>query len=67
MDVYDFHYFTGMRFAKLQSKIGIAMMMKNYTVELSEKTTVPLELHPQTIQATAKNGFWLKFKKRNTN
>ncbi|XP_046659740.1 probable cytochrome P450 6a14 isoform X2 [Homalodisca vitripennis] len=55
----------GMRFAKVQAKVGIAMLMKHYTVEPTEKTAIPMVLHPLTVQPTAKDGVWLKFTRRN--
>lgn len=53
-----------MRFAKAQSKVGIASLMKHYTVEPSGKLRVPATLHRGSVQVTAKHGVPLIFKKR---
>uniref|UniRef100_A0A1B6LVT2 Cytochrome P450 n=1 Tax=Graphocephala atropunctata TaxID=36148 RepID=A0A1B6LVT2_9HEMI len=54
----------GTRFAKVQSKVGLATMMRHFTVEPTEKTTIPVVLHSHAFQPINKNGNWLRFKKR---
>ncbi|XP_050454367.1 probable cytochrome P450 6a13 [Cataglyphis hispanica] len=54
----------GMKFAYIQTKIGIVTFVANYKVELSEKTTIPLEFEPTTFTLTSKSGIWLKIFRR---
>lgn len=43
----------------LQSKVGLATLLKNYKIKLSPKTKTPLELDKNTFVTTAEGGIWL--------
>lgn len=53
-----------MKFAYIETKVGIVTLVANYKVELSEKTTIPLEFEPTGITLTSKSGIWLKIFRR---
>ncbi|XP_024943134.1 cytochrome P450 6a2-like isoform X1 [Cephus cinctus] len=50
----------GMRFALLQTKVGIISFVKNHRVEVCEKTTVPIKFSKRSLVTTSEGGFWLK-------
>ncbi|XP_072758043.1 probable cytochrome P450 6a13 [Anoplolepis gracilipes] len=54
----------GMKFAYTQTKVGLVTLMKDYKVELSEKTDVPLQFEPTTFSLTSKSGIWLRIRRR---
>jgi cytochrome P450 len=51
----------GQRFARLQMKIGIAYIVKNFKLSVHEKTRVPIEYDPLSIVTTPKGGLWINF------
>lgn len=53
-----------MRFAYVQTKIGLVTLIKNYEVEVSEKTVTPLQFEPTTFTLTSKYDIWLKIRHR---
>lgn len=53
----------GMRMALLQMKAGLAALLKNYRLELSPKTKLPLEMIPGSILASPKGGLWAIIRK----
>lgn len=53
-----------MKFAYIQTKVGIVTLVANYKVELSEKTAIPLEFEPTSLTLTSKSGIWLKICRR---
>lgn len=53
-----------MRFAKAQSKVGVASLMKHYTVEPSGELRTPATLHRESLQVMSEHGVQLIFKKR---
>lgn len=53
---------VGMRMAQLQIKAGLAMILKKYSLELSPKTQIPLEMIAGTILPTPKGGLWVYFR-----
>lgn len=53
-----------MKFAYLQTKVGLVTLMANYKVELSEKTAIPLQFEPTSLTLTSKSGIWLKIHRR---
>ncbi|XP_069672115.1 probable cytochrome P450 6a13 isoform X2 [Periplaneta americana] len=55
----------GQRFGLMQAKVGIALILANYELEICEKTPNPLVFDPKLFFPTALNGMWLKIKKRN--
>nr|AQS60680.1 cytochrome P450 SF [Sogatella furcifera] len=54
-----------MRLAMLQMKIFIARLLTKYTLKMSDKTTVPLQLMSDSIVQHVKGGVWLHFEPRN--
>lgn len=54
----------GMRFGKLVVKVGLAMLLRNFTVERTSKTPYPLKYEVKTINTTAKGGIWVRFMPR---
>ncbi|KAJ3631392.1 hypothetical protein MTP99_012521 [Tenebrio molitor] len=57
----------GLRFAVLQSKIGLVTLLKNYKIKLSPKTRIPLTLHKKGFIIMAEGGVWLDVEKINNN
>lgn len=57
----------GLRFAQMSTKRGIVQILKDYSIELSNKTAVPFEYSKNSMMLKAKNGIWLSFKKLNVN
>lgn len=43
----------------MQSKIGLAVLLKSYRFKLSDKTKVPLVFEPSSFVLTAEGGIWL--------
>ncbi|XP_077284743.1 cytochrome P450 6B1-like [Arctopsyche grandis] len=54
----------GLRFGKIQSKIGLITLLRRYSVEPSPKTQ-NIRFDPAVFIMSPKNGIWLNFKKRN--
>ncbi|XP_029053438.1 probable cytochrome P450 6a14 [Osmia bicornis bicornis] len=53
----------GARFAIYQTKIGLITILRNYKVDVCEKTSIPYEFHPAAFLLTPKEGIYLKFTK----
>jgi cytochrome P450 family 6 len=53
-----------MRFALLQTKVGLFSLLSKYQFNVSKKTQVPLVYDPKVIVLTAVGGMWLQIKKR---
>nr|ASX93978.1 cytochrome P450 CYP6CV6 [Zygaena filipendulae] len=54
----------GMRFAKVQSLMGMAAFLKNFRVEPSSQTMKTLTFDPKGVTLTSNNGIWVKILKR---
>ncbi|GAB1865203.1 Probable cytochrome P450 6a13 [Camponotus japonicus] len=54
----------GMKFAYLLTKVGLVTLMMNYKVELSDKTSIPLQFEPTAFTLISKSGIWLKIRRR---
>uniref|UniRef100_A0A1A9WGR5 Cytochrome P450 n=1 Tax=Glossina brevipalpis TaxID=37001 RepID=A0A1A9WGR5_9MUSC len=50
----------GMRFGKMQTKIGLIAFLRKYSVDLCDKTEIPLELDHKKFTVSPKNGIYLK-------
>ncbi|XP_073844563.1 probable cytochrome P450 6a14 [Musca autumnalis] len=50
----------GMRFGKMQTKVGLVSLLRYYRFECSPLTEIPLELDKKNFLATPKNGLNLK-------
>nr|AGI03845.1 cytochrome P450 6BQ9 [Tribolium castaneum] len=53
----------GMRFGMMQSKVGLATILKNYKIKLNNKTEFPIKVDPKNFITTAKGGVWLDVEK----
>lgn len=49
----------GMRFGSIQTKVGLAVLLKNFKFSLSPKTKVPLKFDPQSFPLSSLGGVWL--------
>ncbi|KAH0821176.1 hypothetical protein GEV33_001615 [Tenebrio molitor] len=55
----------GLRFGLLQSKVGLATILKNYKIKLSQKTKLPLTMDKQALVTTTDGGIWIEAEKIN--
>lgn len=55
----------GSRFALLEAKAVIYYLIRDFRIEVSKKSTVPMKLSANGFQLEPKNGFWLKLVPRN--
>ncbi|KAG8293450.1 probable cytochrome P450 6a14 [Homalodisca vitripennis] len=53
-----------MRFALLEVKTCVAMVMSKYSVKLDQKTQVPLCYNPKSVSPTPIGGIWIRYQKR---
>ncbi|XP_014237778.1 cytochrome P450 6a2-like [Trichogramma pretiosum] len=53
----------GMRFANFQSKVGLVKILKNYRVEVCDKTPIPYVNNPKAFLLAPTGGIHLKFTK----
>lgn len=53
----------GMRFGLLQSKIGLAMLLKHFKFDICAKTEVPIKINQINMLFVPLNGVWLKIEK----
>nr|XP_034178677.1 cytochrome P450 6a2-like isoform X2 [Osmia lignaria]XP_034178678.1 cytochrome P450 6a2-like isoform X2 [Osmia lignaria]XP_034178679.1 cytochrome P450 6a2-like isoform X2 [Osmia lignaria]XP_034178680.1 cytochrome P450 6a2-like isoform X2 [Osmia lignaria]XP_034178681.1 cytochrome P450 6a2-like isoform X2 [Osmia lignaria] len=53
----------GVRFAIYQTKIGLITILRNYKVDVCEKTMIPYEINPASLFLAPKEGIYLKFTK----
>nr|QZM07449.1 cytochrome P450 monooxygenase [Lasioderma serricorne] len=49
----------GLRFGLMQTKVGLAVLLKNYHFTLNEKTVQPLKMVINTFIPTTEGGIWL--------
>lgn len=48
-----------MRFGIMQTKVGLATVLRNYRLTLSSDTKVPLQMLPGSFVPCTKGGIWL--------
>ncbi|KAG5669756.1 hypothetical protein PVAND_000050 [Polypedilum vanderplanki] len=53
----------GMRFGLMQSKMGIAKLITEFSFSACDKTTIPMKFVPSAPFLTPQNGMWLKVEK----
>jgi cytochrome P450 family 6 len=53
-----------MRFALMQTKVGLVSVLSKYEVQISETTPVPLEFDSRSVVLAPRGGMWLKIVKR---
>lgn len=56
-------FFSGIRFAMMQTKIGLATVLKNFRVTFNSKTKVPFEMDPNSLVPSVKGKLWLNLEK----
>lgn len=49
----------GMRFGLMQTKVGLATVLKNFKLTLGSKSVNPLVLNPKSLPLAPKGGVWL--------
>uniref|UniRef100_A0A6V7I4F0 Cytochrome P450 n=1 Tax=Bracon brevicornis TaxID=1563983 RepID=A0A6V7I4F0_9HYME len=54
----------GARMGLMQVKAGVAAILNNYSIELSEKMKEPLELDPRYFMTTIRGGYWIRLRPR---
>ncbi|KAJ8729843.1 hypothetical protein PYW07_016881 [Mythimna separata] len=54
----------GMRFAMMELKVLVYLIMLNFTIVKTEKTIDPIKLKPHNFNIRAVGGTWVKFQKR---
>lgn len=50
----------GMRFALLQMKIGLVMVLQNYKLSLDKRTKEPIRINPKSPLVVPKDKIWIK-------
>ncbi|KAI7815424.1 cytochrome p450, partial [Rhyzopertha dominica] len=53
----------GLRFGKMQTKVGLATLLRNFRFTLNPKTNDPLVMDPAHFLLSAKDGVWLDVEK----
>ncbi|XP_019866203.2 probable cytochrome P450 6a13 [Aethina tumida] len=53
----------GERFGKMQTKVGLTVMIKNYKFTLNPKTKVPLVMDTRSFIPTTLGGMWMDYEK----
>jgi cytochrome P450 family 6 len=53
----------GMRFGQMQSKLGIAKIILNFSISPTERTPLKMKFSPTAIFLTPNGGLWLKLEK----
>ncbi|CAD7079469.1 unnamed protein product [Hermetia illucens] len=53
----------GLRFGKMQSRIALIMLLKNYRINLSSKSPVPLVFNPKSFILAPEGGMYLDIEK----
>lgn len=53
----------GLRFGMMQSKLGLASLIHNFKISLSDKTEQPIQYRKNAFILTTTSGMWIKFEK----
>lgn len=53
----------GMRFGLMQTKVGLATILKNFKLQPSKRTLIPMEYRPNSQVLSPKGGMYLDFQK----
>uniref|UniRef100_A0A7G3APZ2 Putative secreted protein n=1 Tax=Lutzomyia longipalpis TaxID=7200 RepID=A0A7G3APZ2_LUTLO len=53
----------GMRFALMQTRVGLATLLNKYRVQVTQKTPVPMTLAPSNAFLSPVGGMWLRIEK----
>ncbi|KAK4878665.1 hypothetical protein RN001_011171 [Aquatica leii] len=49
----------GLRFGLMQSKLGLAILIRNFQFSVNSKTKIPIEIDPTNLILSAKDPIWL--------
>ena len=49
-----------MRFALLQTKVGVITFLRKYQVDVCEKTDIPIKFSRRSLVTASENGVWVK-------
>ncbi|XP_055375905.1 uncharacterized protein LOC129608436 [Condylostylus longicornis] len=55
----------GMRFGKMQAKLGLATLLRNFEIHPGDNLKVPIVLNETAVLRQSKHGLWFKIKKLN--
>lgn len=53
----------GMRFGQMQTRIGLAMLLKNFKFTVCDQTPIPMEYDKESFLICSKKGIFLKVEK----
>lgn len=53
----------GMRFGKLQTRVGLAYLLKHFKFSANAETEIPLIMNPKSFVVNSLNGIFLKVEK----
>lgn len=53
----------GLRFGTIQTKLGLAVLLRNFEFSSCSKTVIPIKIQTKSIVLTTKGGLWLNVKK----
>lgn len=53
----------GQRFAMIQARVAIALLLKNFEFSLDSETTIPLQWNKRAIMCTPQHGVYLTVKR----
>lgn len=56
-------FHTGLRFAMMEAKTGLAEILSKFEILPCESTQIPIELNPRSMLLTPKEPICLSFKK----
>ena len=54
-------FFLGARFGNFQTKVGIITVLKNYRLDICDKTTIPYKSNKRRFLLGPADGIYLKF------
>lgn len=54
---------VGMRFGQMQSRIGLAQLIKNFKFSLCDKTAIPLVYDPRSLLIITMGGIYLRMER----
>lgn len=56
----ELHFSIGSRFAMMQARIAVVLLLRDFTFSLDSKTTVPLQIDKKAITLKPQNGVYLR-------
>lgn len=54
---------AGIRFGMLQTKLGLAMLLREFHFDVSDKTEIPIKINNFSLLLLPKGGVWLKVRR----